>query len=703
MDDTAVEADDDGVLRWAWTGRVAAIAVGGAGLLVGVGYALYARLPSLWSHLFWTGLVVVPLFVVAVWLIRRRPDHPQARRLLITAASAAVGVGIESVMRGAYQEGSADSWLWAANLAHQCTSVVATIAGGALLAYYPDGAVERGWQRRAVRAMWWLVVVPPLVLVTLPYLSFSPYLFDPPPSAPVASPVAIAGLEPVGRILEVLYVSSIPAVLGVAILVMRYVQAGPRLRQQMRPLIYTMIAAVPVAGAIAAMELLGVPEDSVWFQAIGLLYLPIGLMIPVSIVIGVLRYRLFDIDLVIRRSVVYGVLSVGIAAIYVGLAAAPGLALGTQIPVDVAVVVTVGAALVFHPLRQRLEVLARRWAFGDRADRYRVVTSFGAMLEQVVDLTDLLPRLADTVRRGMGAAWVRVELRGEGPGSWLAEPQGVAGVPSGPAALSEQLRHAEDVVGRIECGPSEARYDDADRELLATLAGQAATAIANVRLTATLRERLDELARSRARIVAAQDTERRRIERDIHDGVQQQVVALIMKVRLARNRVGRGEPPEGLLAEVQSDATELLTDLRELAHGIHPPVLTDGGLVAAVEARVGRLPLGVIVSAEDGLRDRRLDTDVEAAAYFVVCEALTNVVKHAQAREAVVSLTTTDGRLWVLVSDDGLGLAGGAMNGHGLTNLRDRVEALGGRVRIDDRPGGGTRLSADLPAGARHG
>jgi signal transduction histidine kinase len=280
----------------------------------------------------------------------------------------------------------------------------------------------------------------------------------------------------------------------------------------------------------------------------------------------------------------------------------------------------------------------------------------------------------------------------------------VAGKPAGDPALTVPLEHAGEEVGRIECGPKEGGYDADDRELLATLAGQASTAIANVRLTAELAERLDELSRSRARIVAAQDAERRRIERDLHDGVQQHVVVLIAKLRLGRNQVGRGErAADDVLAELQADGRDLLADLRELAHGIHPPVLTDRGLVAAVEARADRLPVPVDVRAVDGLRDRRFDPDVEGAAYFVVCEALTNVVKHARASTADVELSAEDGRLSVLVRDDGAGARANGNAGRGLTNLRDRVEALGGRLEVESSVGAGTRVRAELPVAASHG
>ena len=688
---------------WARVRLYAAVATGAAGLAVGAGYAVYARLESVWSHLAWAGVVVVPLYAVAVWLVTLRPDHPQARRLLLIAAMSALGVAVESVVRGVYREVGSGTWIWLANLLHQYTSLIAAAAGGVLLACYPDGQADRSWQRWVVRAIWASLALPLLLLLTHHQLVISPYLFESTAPAPPDSPFFVSWLAFLGEPLELLFSISAAPVFGAAILTVRYIRGGREQRLRMRPLVYAVYAAAPLVAVILVMVLFGVPEDSPWFVLVSALLLPVLCMFPVSIAISVLRYRLFDIDVALRRSAVYGVLVAGIAVAYVALTAAPGLALGDQVPVQLAVVLTVVAAVAFHPLRRRLEAVADRWAFGERANRYQLVTSFGAMLEQAVDLTELLPRLALTLQRGIGATWVRVSLRGATPGSWLAEPVGVAGAPSGPAGLVEELRHDDELIGRIECGPAQNGYEEGDRELLSALAHQAATAIANVRLTARLSEQVEELARSRARIVSAQDGERRRIERDIHDGVQQAVVALLTKLRLARNQLARGESAEALLVETQADASELLTDLRELAHGIHPPVLTDGGLVAAVEARAGRMPLGVTVQADDTIRHRRFAADVEAAAYFVACEALTNVVKHADAADAVVTLTAGNGRLRLQVSDDGAGVNGSGGKGQGLTNLRDRVEALGGQLTVEPGPGGGTTLTAALPIGAGDG
>lgn len=191
---------------------------------------------------------------------------------------------------------------------------------------------------------------------------------------------------------------------------------------------------------------------------------------------------------------------------------------------------------------------------------------------------------------------------------------------------------------------------------------------------------------------------RHRIERDIHDGVQQQLVALVAKLRLARNQLQRDPAlAQRTLREIQEDMRQALEDLRELAPGIHPPLLSDRGLVAAVEARTARLPLGVRVE-ENRLAEVRYAQEVEGAAYFLVCEGLANVLKHARARRVMVRLTEEDSRLHVEVADDGQGFDPKATAESGLRGLADRIEALGGTPRVFSRPAQGTRLMADLPA-----
>jgi signal transduction histidine kinase len=289
---------------------------------------------------------------------------------------------------------------------------------------------------------------------------------------------------------------------------------------------------------------------------------------------------------------------------------------------------------------------------------------------------------------------------------------GAAGLEPGEvpeAALIVPLIHAGTVVGRIECGP---RRDgpllEEDRRLLANLAGQAATAARNLHLTAELSDRLDvirrqaaELTASRARVAQTQDAERQRIQRDLHDGVQQDLVVLTAKLALARERLRRGDPrADEPLAELQRDLGGLLGQLREFAHAIHPPVLADQGLLEAIEAQAARLPLEVIIEADPALRGVRYPEHIETATWFVVSEALTNAVKHARAGRVLVALAQPNGHLAVEVRDDGCGFDPAAARGLGLAGLADRVSIVNGALRIDTGPGRGTTLRAEIPLAA---
>jgi signal transduction histidine kinase len=236
-----------------------------------------------------------------------------------------------------------------------------------------------------------------------------------------------------------------------------------------------------------------------------------------------------------------------------------------------------------------------------------------------------------------------------------------------------------------------------ERELLDAVAGAAALALENERLAAELRASVKELRASRARIVKTADAARRAIERDLHDGAQQQLVALALSLRLARTRLER-DPGEAaqLLDAASRDLQAALQSLRELARGIHPAVLSDHGLGAALDALAQRFPFPVEIAA---VPDERLPEPVEATAYFVVAEAITNVARYARASHAVVTLEREDGALTVVVSDDGVGGADPSA-GSGLRGLSDRVAVLEGRLEVDSPVGGGTTVRAFIPAPA---
>jgi signal transduction histidine kinase len=218
-------------------------------------------------------------------------------------------------------------------------------------------------------------------------------------------------------------------------------------------------------------------------------------------------------------------------------------------------------------------------------------------------------------------------------------------------------------------------------------------------MTTRLRRSYEEVEASRARLVMAADAERRRIEHDIHDGIQPGIVALTAKAGLARQQLRRSpQLADATLVELQHDIRKLLEDLREWAHGIHPSVLSDHGLIEAIEARIERIPSKVVIHAEARLRGTRYADEIEVAAFYLVSEGLANALKHARATTAQVTVRRRDGRLIVEVSDDGVGFDPSLVSGSGIRNLADRVEAVGGKLRIDSQSGAGTRLFAEFPA-----
>jgi signal transduction histidine kinase len=229
--------------------------------------------------------------------------------------------------------------------------------------------------------------------------------------------------------------------------------------------------------------------------------------------------------------------------------------------------------------------------------------------------------------------------------------------------------------------------------LVEGVAGVAQLALENERLHAEVKAQLEEVRASRQRIVQAADEERRRVERNIHDGAQQRLVAMAVALRMARERADDASELSEMLTSAERDVRAAIDELRTLARGIHPAILSEAGLQAALESLADHAPVPVLVAAD---LDGRLPPVVEATAYFVAAEALTNACKHADASEVTLSASVRNGWLQVSVADDGIGGAD-PDRGSGLRGLLDRVAALGGRLRIDAGGGGGTRVTAEIP------
>jgi signal transduction histidine kinase len=320
----------------------------------------------------------------------------------------------------------------------------------------------------------------------------------------------------------------------------------------------------------------------------------------------------------------------------------------------------------------------------------RARTTVGALGTAIVDLEPGASpgRLREALARALGDSTLQLAFR---------RPDGSGYLDTAGLAVDVDRPDPRRVVTRV-AGSDEAVlvYDqglELEPQLVRLTAAAAGMALEHSRLQAEVQAQLEQVRASRARIVEAGDAERRRLERDLHDGAQQRLVTLSLALGMARDRAAADPELGSLIESASKEAREALTELRELARGIHPAVLTETGLAGAIQALVERSLVATTVTAVPA---GRFPAAIEATAYFVVSEALANVAKHAMAGSAEVTICQRPGRLVVKVSDDG---AGGARpeGGSGLRGLADRVASVGGVLRMDSPPGGGTRLEADLP------
>ena len=363
-----------------------------------------------------------------------------------------------------------------------------------------------------------------------------------------------------------------------------------------------------------------------------------------------------------------------------------------MLPVGWAVAIGLIVAIAFQPVRTRLEGLADRWVFGAKTDATQLVVGLGDSLAGTYDLDTLLPRMRATLEDGMGLRWVSIRLL---PGGGESEPPDPAEQP----VLTVLIEVDGERIGLIECGPKlSGHLTSADTAILETFARQAGMAVRNVRLKEELEQQAELLRTSRARIVHAQEQERRRIERNIHDGVQQDLTSLIGLAGHARQVFERDPGAVGDdIAAMQEGLRRVISDLRDFAQGIYPSVLSDRGLLVAIETLAGRHPVPVAIRADASLRTLRLPDELEGAAYFTIAEALANTLKHGRADRLDVELRENGDHLTVRVSDDGDGFDAATARGTGLANLRDRVAAVGGALQIDTSPGAGTTVIAEFP------
>ena len=647
----------------------------GAAIYLAIGRAIVSRQPT--NTIGWL-LIAIPVLA----LVGLTNGHYGTRALIVEPGSLPFGVASAWV----------DRWILVPMLS----------AFIPLFLLYPDGRLpSRRWR--------------PVGVVTFAAPVFTTIAFAVTPgrltgalsdigSAHVSNPLGIDVLSgSIDAITQIggflIFGSAIAALAG---LVVRYRRSNAEVRQQIRWLAFVGVAffAEFAIGMISAAifgdnEFLG----NAMFMMV---FLTLVLGIPIACGVAILKYHLYDLDVVIRKTVVYALLAGFVTLVYAGVVAALSSLVGGGSLV-LSIVATGIVAALFQPVRRWATRLADRLVFGRRAEPYEVLSRFNDRVGGVYAAEDVLPRMARVIAEGTGAERVEVWLAtGDDPHAAASWPRDAEPIDEADRAV--QIKHQDRVLGEIRIRKrSDEPLTAAEDRLLDDLASQASVVVRNVALTSDLQERVEELSRrtdelraSRARIVAAHDAERRRLERNIHDGAQQHLVALAVKLRLAKALAAKGDADQAarMLRELRDQTDLARRTLLDLAGGIYPATLEERGIGAALEEQAVAAGSRVAVDAEGF---GRLAIETEAAVYFVCLEAMQNAQKYARASHVDVRLERDDGHLAFEIRDDGIGFDGSAIPGSGLQNMRDRLSALGGEVEIRSSPGNGTTVRGRVP------
>lgn len=602
----------------------------------------------------------------------------------------------------------APAGIWALWVDGWVTSAIFPAGAVALvLLLFPDGHLpSRRWKPLAVICAVATAVLIPVSMFYPGPLSTNTNFAT--PNNPVGLPVT-GGVEAAVQALGLLWLPCLALFLAAAIApLVRMRRAAGDERQQLKWIAY----AVTVT-AVAYIPLTFLPASTATTNAD--LAIGFGILFPIAAGVAIFKHRLYDIDIVISRTLVYGSLAVFITAAYVGIAVGIGTLVGSGGKPNLAlsILATAIVAIGFQPVRERVQKVANRLVYGKRATPYEVLSEFSGRVAETYAADEVLPRMARVLQEGTGSESATVWLRG------LTELRPAATHPDSKAAhrslpLSNgtlpalleathavEVRHQGELLGALSVTKRRGEaLTPIEEKLVDDLAHQAGLVLKNVGLSADLRARLDDLRASRQRLVHAQDLERRRLERNLHDGAQQHLVALKVKLGLAEMLLTRdAEKAKTTLEQLKGDADEALETLRDLARGIYPPLLADKGLVVALESQARKATVPVTLEAESV---GRYTQDVEATVYFCVLEALQNVQKYADASRVVVRLHGEDDALIFDVRDDGRGFdATTAKQGAGLANMHDRADALGGVLEVTSQPRTGTIIRGTLPVKVR--
>lgn len=512
----------------------------------------------------------------------------------------------------------------------------------------------------------------------------------------LTNPYGVAG--PAGQVVKLLglgfFLLLALTPVSALIVIARMRRAAGDERQQLKLFAASaVLLAVGLAVILVLGNILGVPN--------ALVRIPLELALaglPIVAGVAVLEYRLYAIDVLINRTLVYGALTICIVGLYAGVVEVAGALLRGSYNLAASLIATGLIAVLVQPARQWLQHCVNRLLYGERHDPYRILSRLGDHLENALAPDAVLPATVETIARALRLPYAAVALRHGGDccitavwGTEVAE------------TLRLPLVYQHELIGELRVAPRSAggAFTATDRRLLNGLARQVGVAVHAVRLTA-------DLQGARERLVLAREEERRRLRRNLHDGLGPRLAGLTLKLEAARNHLAHEPLADGLLTDLASQAQAAVVDIRRLVDGLRPPALDDLGLVSALCETAahysGPGSSGLQISVEAPADLSTLPAAVEVAAYRIAQEALTNVVRHAGASRCLVRLALPEQprRLQLEVCDDGRGFEPLAGAGLGLASMRERAEELGGTCAVQTLPEGGTCVQAELPCGAAH-
>lgn len=526
--------------------------------------------------------------------------------------------------------------------------------------------------------------------------------------------------QPRAVVLVTIFGLGVPFV-GLAAQAYRYRHPATATHRQLSRLLVLALTVALLIGVFAVLR--GVQNaDAPVFEGRGIQSVPLALyrvfqlamtIVPLALFAGIFRYRLFSVDTLVTRTLVYGALAGFVSVVYIAVVVGVGGALGagTDGNLPLSVIATFIVAVAFEPAKGRMERLANRIVYGHRATPYEVLSEFSERVAESVASEELLGRMARVLGEGTGATradvWLAVDNELHPTATWpeggsLRDPLPITG-PQIPwiegVANAVAVRHQGELFGALSVvKPGNEQLTPTEEKLMADLGRQAGLVLRNIRLTAELRARLEELRASRQRVVVAGDEERRRLERNLHDGAQQELVALKVQLSLAEDMAdeleGDTEPLLELLAKLKQQTGDAVESLRDLARGIYPPLLAAEGLRVALNAQARKSPLDIEVDADIG----RYPQDVEAAIYFCCLEAFQNAAKYAGDCSVRATLREEGGFLRFDVKDNGCGFdEADVERGMGSRNMADRLESLDGTLIITSVKGEGTTVTGKVP------